>query len=133
MHELSIAYELARMIQRHIPEGAELTLVKVRIGPMHGINADALARAWEVVRLEVGWPTAQLSVDIPPWRLKCPSCGRSWQPAVIDEHCTCGEIKAQIMGGDEFLLVAIDVKDDGAATAGEVPAVDALAKLHAPV
>jgi Zn finger protein HypA/HybF involved in hydrogenase expression len=118
MHEISVAYELTELIRRYLPSGAELAAAKVRIGPMHGVNSDALEWAWEVVKLEAGWPTAKLMVDSPPWLLRCPKCGRTWQPVVIDERCTCGELHTQIVGGNEFMLVAIDIRDDYATTDG---------------
>ncbi len=109
MHEMSIAMELLTLIESRMPPHATLEAAQVRIGPMHGVVAEAMQWAWRTVVSEKGWPQARLLIDTPPWQLQCPACRRQWQPQTIDELCTCGHLEAKLVGGDEFLLLSIDV------------------------
>ncbi|MGC8551266.1 MAG: hydrogenase maturation nickel metallochaperone HypA [Phycisphaerae bacterium] len=111
MHEMSLAVDLMELVKRHVPASACLMTVTVRIGPMHGVVAEALQWAWSAVSSETTWPKAKLVIETPPWRLRCPRCGRLWEPTTVDEHCTCGAVHAHIEGGDEFTLVSVDVAD----------------------
>ncbi len=111
MHEMSLAVDLMELVKRHVPPSACLMKVTVRIGPMHGVVAEALQWAWSAVSSETAWPQAKLDIETPPWRLRCPRCGRLWEPMTVDEHCTCGAVHARIEGGDEFALVSVDVAD----------------------
>ena len=109
MHEMSIAMELLGLIERRLPPDATLEAAQVRIGPMHGVVAEAMQWAWQATVAEKGWPKARLLIDTPPWQLKCPACGRQWNPQAMDERCACGHLEARVVGGDEFLLLSIDV------------------------
>ncbi len=111
MHELSIAESLVELIRRHLPAHRTLLHATVRIGPMHGIVPEAMRLAWKLASAQAGWPTARLIIDSPPWRLRCVSCGRCWEPTTVDEHCLCGSVDCEILGGDEFQLVSIDVRE----------------------
>ncbi|NNM86751.1 MAG: hydrogenase maturation nickel metallochaperone HypA [Phycisphaerales bacterium] len=111
MHEMSLAVDLMELVKRYVPPSAYLMTVTVRIGPMHGVVAEALQWAWSAVRGQSAWPQAKLVIETPPWRLSCPRCGRLWEPATVDEHCTCGSVHADIEGGDEFALVSVEVAD----------------------
>ena len=109
MHEMSIAMELLTLIERRMPPHATLEAAQVRIGPMHGVVTEALQWAWQAVVAEKGWPQARLVIDTPPWQLQCPACRRQWKPQAMDECCSCGHLEARVVGGDEFLLLSIDV------------------------
>ncbi len=111
MHEMSLAIDLMELVKRHVPPSACLMTVTVRIGPMHGVVSEALQWAWSAVTSQATWPQAKLIIETPPWRLSCPRCGRLWEPATVDEHCTCGSVHARVEGGDEFALVSVDVAD----------------------
>ena len=109
MHEVSIAESLIALVRQHLPAHQRLIRVTVRIGPMHGVEAQAMKLAWKIAGAAVGWDTSQLKVVTPPWRFRCVSCGRCWEPATVDEHCVCGGTQVDIMGGDEFQLESIEV------------------------
>ncbi|NNM87572.1 MAG: hydrogenase maturation nickel metallochaperone HypA [Phycisphaerae bacterium] len=109
MHEMSIAMELLGLIESRLPPDATLEAAQVRIGPMHGVVAEAMQWAWQAAVAEKGWPQARLLIDTPPWQLHCPACGRQWTPQAMDERCDCGHLEARVVGGDEFLLLSIDV------------------------
>ena len=112
MHEISIAESVIALVRQHLPSHQRLIRATVRIGPMHGVEAQAMEMAWNVASAGVGWSTSQLKVVTPPWRFRCVSCGRCWEPATVDEHCVCGGTQVDIMGGDEFQLESIEVDCD---------------------
>ncbi len=109
MHEVSIAQALIELIRRHLPAHHRLVRATVRIGPMHGVVSEAMQLAWSIVSAEAGWPGVTLVIHDEPWRLRCVACGRCWEPETVDEPCTCGCTRVEIMGGDEFQLDSIEV------------------------
>ena len=109
MHEISIAESLIALIRRHIPTHERLISATVRIGPMHGVVSEAMEMAWNIASANAGWAGSRLIVVTPPWRLRCVACGRCWEPATVDEHCVCGGLQVDVMGGDEFHLDSIEV------------------------
>ncbi len=109
MHEMSIAVELLELIERRMPPSAGLQAARVSIGPMHGVVVEAMQWAWQMAVAEKGWPQAKLIIDTPPWQLQCPACRRQWQPQTMDERCACGHLEATLVGGDELVLLSIDV------------------------
>lgn len=109
MHEISIAKSVITLVRQHLPAHQRLIRATVRIGPMHGVEAEAMEMAWNAASAGVGWDTSRLKVVTPPWRFRCVSCGRCWEPATVDEHCVCGGVQVDIMGGDEFQLESIEV------------------------
>jgi hydrogenase nickel insertion protein HypA len=109
MHEVSVAQALVELIRRYLPAHHRLIRATVRIGPMHGVVAEAMQLAWQVVSIDAGWPQSTLVVNDQPWRLRCVACGRCWEPATVDEPCQCGCTRVEIMGGDEFQLDSIEV------------------------
>ncbi|MGC9259899.1 MAG: hydrogenase maturation nickel metallochaperone HypA [Phycisphaerae bacterium] len=129
MHEVSIAESLIALIRRYVPAHQRLLRATVRIGPMHGLEPEAMQLAWTIATSEIGWSGANLNIELPPWRLRCTACGRCWEPAKVDEACVCGCTNVEIMGGDEFQLDSIEV-DTPTAPSRNKSATANLARLH---
>ena len=124
MHELSVADALVELVRRRLPAGALLRRITVRIGPLHAIAPEAMQWAWKSAAEKAGWSGAQLELDLPPWRLRCLSCGRRWQSALVDELCVCGAIGAVLEDGAEMLLLSFeyDAAEMASASAPSAPA-----------
>jgi hydrogenase nickel incorporation protein HypA/HybF len=115
VHEFSIAEALAAQVARHTPAG-RVVVVELRVGPLRGIEPEALRMCWEAVTHATPLEGAVLEVESLPWSITCESCGRSWASAAPFVTCTCGDANTRPTGGDELDLVAITV-DDGEAAA----------------
>lgn len=114
MHELSIAASLYEQVQRHTPPGARVCNLRLRIGPMQGIEPDSLRFGWEAVWKEdqPTVPVPELVLELLPWRLSCPQCSRKWESAELYVACECGCATPSPEGGSELQLISIEVQDE---------------------
>jgi hydrogenase nickel incorporation protein HypA/HybF len=111
MHELSIASALFEQVKSHTPSGTVVRSVKLRIGPMQGIEPDSLRFGWEAVCQEQGVKTPQLDLECLLWRLTCPDCSRRWESPELYVACACGCATPVPEGGSELQLLSIDVEE----------------------
>jgi hydrogenase nickel incorporation protein HypA/HybF len=109
MHELSIAQSLYEMVQRHTPAGGLVRRVRVKAGPMRGIEPQSLQWAWQAVLQTTQMNGAVLELDLPRWRLKCDQCGREWDSDDLYVSCDCGHPRPSPQGGDDLILLSMDV------------------------
>lgn len=111
MHELSIATTLLDLVRQHTPEGAAVSRVHVRAGALRAIEPEAMQLAWSAATSETDLASSSLDLELLPWRLTCPDCGREWEADDPFEPCTCGCGHCQPSGSNELLLMSIDVRD----------------------
>lgn len=112
MHELSIARALIDLVRLHLPEGALLRSVCVRIGPLQGVDPDSMRFAWQAVTVGGPLQGSELSLTYTPWDLHCRVCGRCWRSDSWSESCLCGSTDVDPAGTDELTLISLEVDDD---------------------
>ncbi|MBN8928614.1 MAG: hypothetical protein BGO51_28130 [Rhodospirillales bacterium 69-11] len=110
MHELSVCRALLREAMRAAgAEGPPLRSVTVRIGPLSGVDAGLLARAWPTLS------AADLLIEAAPLRVSCEACGTESAVTPQDLTCrACGDWRTRLLGGDELLLVRIGLEAEDA-------------------
>lgn len=111
MHEMSIAEAIWDLARRHVPENAVLRTVRMRAGPMRGIDPQCMLWAWQALTSERAEGSIALEIDSLPWQLHCPACGAKWQAPELTQQCSCGSDQVRPVGGDELQLVSIEVDD----------------------
>jgi len=109
MHELSIAEALVQQVRRHAPPGAKVKQVKLRIGPLRGIEEQAMHWAWSAATADSELAGSQLEMEMLPWPLHCNACNRNWAGKDLYELCSCGQ-PATLNGGDELDLTALEIE-----------------------
>lgn len=114
MHEYAIAEALAGQVQRHAPGPGRVREVEIRVGALRGLEPESLRLCWEAVTIGTSMAGSVLRVDLRPWSITCPTCGRAWVSPVPFVTCVCGEAAPLPRGGDELDLVAIVTDDDSA-------------------
>jgi hydrogenase nickel incorporation protein HypA/HybF len=114
MHEMSIAEALRDLTARTAPVGSVVLAVRVRVGPMRGIDPDAMNFAWRAATGGGFLRLARLELEMLPWHLQCAACGRKWTSDDPTEDCSCGCELAHPVGGNELLLMSLDVQDSPA-------------------
>lgn len=126
MHELSIAWEIARIADESACRvGANRVVrVDVSVGELSGVDPDALSFAWEAARS--GWPRCQgalLVLQRVPLRVYCPHCGLEGSPRSHSVACaSCGSLVTRVVAGEELDVVSLEVeRDDAAGGAGSQP------------
>ena len=112
MHEFSIAEALAEQVMRHAPAGGRVREVEIRVGALRGLVAEAMNMSWDAVTHDTPLAGSVLRMDVRPWTLTCPACGRVWESPVPFAGCSCGESSPRPTAGDELDLVSMTVDED---------------------
>src|ERR1035437_2722313 len=127
VREFSVADALAAQILRRAPAGRRVREVEIRVGALRGLEPAAMEMCWEAVTHDTALAGSVLVMDMRPWTLTCPACGRAWESPVPFAECSCGEASPRPTAGDELDLVSMTVDDDddevgATATGGEAGA-----------
>lgn len=112
MHELSVCQGLIREVGRVAADhGAEEVLaISVAIGPLSGIEAPLLIRAFEIARAGTIAAHAMLQVETMPVVVECRVCGAESTVAAQALLCgACGSFEVDLKSGDELLLKRVEL------------------------
>lgn len=113
MHEVSIAQNIVEValnaLRGHAP--ARVTAVNIKLGPLSGVDADALRFAFEVVREDTPLAQATLNVGLTTLGLECNACGQTFQPEEYQFACPhCQSSSIRLISGDELEIVDLEVE-----------------------
>ncbi len=113
MHEMSIALEVVEQVERAAvdhPAGAgTVESVRLRVGELAGVVADALgfsfSLACEGTRLE----GASLETESVPGRARCVPCGNAWPTGMPPRLCCpdCRGGDCELLSGRELQIVSV--------------------------
>jgi hydrogenase nickel incorporation protein HypA/HybF len=112
MHELSIALSIlnvaAEEAERH---GGRVAAIHLRLGPLSGVVAVALASAYELAREGTFLAEAELVVEEVPLVTYCKVCSREVTPPSVQELVcpTCGTPTPELIHGQELEVVALEI------------------------
>jgi len=113
MHELSIAEAIEAQARLHAPPGGRIRSVEIRVGALRGLERTSLEMCWQAVTQESPLAGSELVVEMLPWQIDCPSCGRSWTSPVPFVTCSCGEERPNPTASDELDLISMTVEEEG--------------------
>jgi hydrogenase nickel incorporation protein HypA/HybF len=93
-------------------EQAERILgVRLRIGPLSGVEPQLLADAFPIAAAGTLAETAHLDIDTQPVQVRCLSCHRESDATPNRLLCAhCGDFRTQLISGDEMLLVSVELE-----------------------
>jgi hydrogenase nickel incorporation protein HypA/HybF len=117
MHELSVCQSLLKTIgQTAQAHDADLvTRVYLSIGPLSGVEAPLLERAWTIAREGTIATTAELSISLIPVIVKCTVCGHEGEAKANSLVCgNCGDWRVTLVSGDEMLLTSLELEEQSA-------------------
>lgn len=113
MHELGIAQSIldAALGEAKAAGGDHVHVVRLRLGRLAGVVAEALQFSFEVIREGTPAADAVLEIEEVPVRLKCGSCGREFVlPEDLVFHCPgCGAGNAQLLSGREIEIGSLEI------------------------
>jgi hydrogenase nickel incorporation protein HypA/HybF len=112
MHEGALcAALLARVEAVARAEGAlRVSRVRLRVGPLAGVEPELLARAYAVARAGTLAADAALAIEASPVHVRCRDCGTEAAAAPGHLRCgACGSAATQLLSGDELLLAGVDL------------------------
>jgi len=107
MHEFSIAESVLNVAEQHVPPGCVLRRVTLRVGPMRGIEREAMEWAWQAITQN----RVLLDLELSRWRLRCRACGREFIADDSAISCTCGSADVMPHESDHLQLIEIDIEE----------------------
>jgi len=124
MHEMSLAQSLLDLAVKHA-QGQPIQALRVRVGALSGVVGDSLAFCFDFVSKGTLAEGARLILEPVPVPLRCRACGAATTTArhadlpgyeavslALEEGCPiCGGKALDVVGGADFQLVEIEVKD----------------------
>ncbi|MDR9440861.1 MAG: hydrogenase maturation nickel metallochaperone HypA [Halomonas sp.] len=114
MHELSLCRSLVRQASRVAAEHGALIIrrICIRIGPLSGVEAALMREAFPQASRHTAAEGARLEMARCSVRVHCPHCRQEAEASVNDLSCPrCGHWQTRLTGGDELLLVSVDLAD----------------------
>jgi len=103
LHELSIASGICRAAAEHTG-GAQVTFMRVEVGALSGVLADALDFCIREVAREEGLGEPEVVVEETPPLLKC-ACGEEYEPNDIMDPCPkCGGFDREVVSGMDVII-----------------------------
>jgi hydrogenase nickel incorporation protein HypA/HybF len=112
MHELSLCQGLlAQVAEIAEREGARrVDLIRLRIGPLAGVEPELLAQAFSIARAGTLAAQAELVWEELPVRIRCTSCGAETDVPPNRLLCgACGDFRTRLVSGDELLLASLEL------------------------
>jgi len=112
MHELSVCQSLIAEVERvaaaHDAERA--TKLTLAIGPLSGVEAPLLERAFTIARAGTVAEEAELEIEIMPVNVWCEECRTESEAEVNALVCErCGTWMVALRSGDELLLKSVEL------------------------
>ena len=113
MHELSVAQALVEQVDAVIDRhgATQVSLVRLRIGPLAGVVPELLATAFPLAAAGSRMEHAELEFTHAPIQVHCQTCGLDTEAAMNRLLCgACGDWHTQVISGDELLLESIELE-----------------------
>lgn len=120
MHELAVCQGLIGEVARVAREngGGRVSEIHLAIGPLSGVEAVLLERAFTIARAGTCAETAALTVTAMPITVRCRSCGGGGAAAANRLLCPdCGDWRVELASGDELQLTRVVMDCDAPMTA----------------
>jgi hydrogenase nickel incorporation protein HypA/HybF len=111
MHEYSIVAALSSLVEAHAARVGAIGVrrLHVSIGELSGVDADLLAKAYEIFRERTLLGEASLEIRTCPASWSCPKCERPIERGEV-LHCDDCGVPACLSAGDEIILERIEME-----------------------
>lgn len=119
MHELGIATGIVDVLRQAVPPGREAAVrrVRVRVGDLSGVAADALAFCFAAVVEGSEFGAAVLEIDRVPTRGECKDCGAGIEMDQPTFWCpNCRSPRVQLTSGRELQVADVELDDEAELT-----------------
>ena len=114
MHELAVCHALMRQVdavaRRH--GAGRVERIVLSIGPLSGVEAPLLERAYTVARCGTRAEDAELEIVASAVRVRCRAHGHEGEAEPNRLLCPeCGDWQVDVVAGDEMLLLSVVLAD----------------------
>ena len=115
MHEMSIAMEVLKIVNQHLPTGQQVKVTKIRlkIGKLTAVIPDNFKFCMEVIARDTPAEGAQIMIDEVPLKVECKDCGKVselGEPLFLCPACESTSVK--ILSGRDLFIESIEVEDN---------------------
>lgn len=113
MHEMAIAESILGALEDHAraQQFGKVTLVRLEIGPLAGVEVDALRFSFDVVTKGTLADGARLDIISDPAQAWCMACSKTVEIAQRFDPCPdCGGHQLQITRGTELRIKELEVE-----------------------
>lgn len=108
MHEFAIAESLVTAVVEKTGE-QRVTSVRLSLGRLAGVVADALTFSFELATLGTTLEGATLEIDEQSARALCRDCGTTFTVDDFIVLCECGGADVEVVGGRELQIMSVEV------------------------
>ncbi|HNT99955.1 MAG TPA: hydrogenase maturation nickel metallochaperone HypA [Acidobacteriota bacterium] len=112
MHEVSLAQDILAISMESLKNRPfeKVLAVSLKIGPVSGVDPEALRFALAVVTENTPLAGAEFRIETPPLRLECRDCRQQFVGDDFAFSCpACGANRIQLLSGDEMEVVNLEV------------------------
>jgi hydrogenase nickel incorporation protein HypA/HybF len=79
---------------------------------MRAIEPESLRWAWVCATEGTELAGTRLDLEVLPWKLACPACGREFDAETTEAACpSCARPHVRVVGSDELQVVSLTVDD----------------------
>ena len=117
MHELSVCQALVQQLESVSAAngGGAVALVRLRIGPLSGVEAELLRHAFPIAAAGTIADGAELLIEPSAIVVQCKECGATSEAKPNRMLCAaCNGFKVRMVSGDEMLLESVELAAPGA-------------------
>lgn len=115
MHELSIALSIVDGVldELRCRGVSQASAVHLRLGPLSGVDRDALLFSYGVACQDTALATSQLIIEDVDVVVLCPNCGqeRPTKSFPILICAECGTLADRVVHGDELEITGLELED----------------------
>lgn len=115
MHELGIALQIIKIVQKAIPNDAGKARVKrvhLNVGKLSGVVPGSLRFCFGVATRKTRLADAELVINEIPVSAKCRGCGHEWTTDDFVFNCpACGSGGPEMLSGRELGVEFVELKD----------------------
>ena len=113
MHELSIALSIVEGVLEEAEKrgGPAVCAVHLRLGPLSGVDKQALLFAYPLACEGTPLQQSQLVIEDVEVELHCPKCACNRKPPSVQELIcpVCGSAEARVITGGELDITAFEI------------------------
>lgn len=112
MHELSICTALMEQVERIAREhrAGRVERIVLQVGPLSGVEAPLLKRAWPLVSIGTVAEEAELVIETAAVKVRCTQCDAVSEVVPNRLLCAaCGDFRTRLVSGDEMLLANMEL------------------------
>jgi hydrogenase nickel incorporation protein HypA/HybF len=108
VHELAITEGLVAAVTERLP-GQRVMCVRLEIGALSGVVADAVRFCFDVVTEGTDLEGATLEIALPPAVCHCQICDDDFAPDSPFALCPCGSAEVTVLAGQDLKITSVQV------------------------